>query len=87
MTRKCWELGTIGLHNPADEPESIKFMNDLGNNLKTVNGRYRVAWPWKLSRFELPDNYKMVRARLESLVRNRKRDMNLMKKSNGKGSN
>ena len=39
-----------------------------------------MSWPWRFSKFELPNNHSLAKARLKSLVHNLNKDTMLMKK-------
>ena len=74
MTKQFWELETIGIQSPSDETDTSKFRNNFNTTLRNEDGRYYVSWPWKLGKFELPNNYHLAKARLKSLVNNLHKD-------------
>ena len=54
----------------------------LGNFNKTIeftDSRYLVAWPWKESSPDLPDNYQLAVGRLKSTVQRLRKDPRLLK--------
>ena len=62
---KFWELETIGIKNVTQESEEEELVNEFGNSLVNNDNRYQVAWPWKLPKYELHDNYYVAEARLK----------------------
>ena len=70
MGRAFWDLETIGIKPEIESNEEAKVMEEFNRSIKLVEERYEVSWPWKVSKYELPDNYKLAEARLKSLVSN-----------------
>ena len=71
-----WKLETIDLNDEVEDKEI-----DAGNNgICRKDGRYQVSWPWKLSRYELPTNYKLCEGRLKSVINQLNRDDELFQK-------
>ena len=80
IAKKVWELETIGVKHVTDDAEENEVTKRFNNLIQKNNGRYQVAWPWKLSKYELPSNYKLAKARLKSLVQTLSKDETLLKK-------
>ena len=78
--QKFWELEAIGIQDRTEEIENAELFDQFHKTLQNVNNRYQVGWPWKSSKYELPDNYKLAEARLKSLVNNFQKDKESMTK-------
>ena len=63
-----WMLDTIGISDITEEKEEEQSVNTFKNKLVRNGNRYKVGWPWKISKYELPSNFKLCESRLKSLV-------------------
>ena len=77
---KFLTLETIGLSDVTDTMEDELIMKQLKETTILRENRYRVKWPWKLSRFDLPSNFDLCLTRLKSLVKQLQKDKELFMK-------
>lgn len=73
--KQMCELKTIGIVDSPKvmrEEEALKFVIE---NLKQINGRYYVKWPWNKFHPQLPSNYGIALGRLKSLIRRTNTDI------------
>ena len=75
---KFWDLEVVGIQNVTEEMEDEEVDTKFKNTLVKIGKRYQVTWPWKLSKYELPDNYMLAEARLKSLTDNLNKDKTLL---------
>jgi len=65
MLRKFWEVDSNGVEKfPVTKDEDRMVLSRAQESVKFVNGRYRIATPWKDT---LPNNYLMALNRLRNL--------------------
>ena len=76
---RFWELDVIGIDEVTKESEEEELVQEFEKKLVMNGSRYQVAWPWKCSKYEIADNYKVAEARLKSLVSTFKSDETLIK--------
>ena len=78
MGNAFWDLETIGIKDDDEATEDERVLKRFNKDVKMIENRYEVSWPWKRSKFELPDNYKLARARLKSTVNSCKQNGSLL---------
>ena len=77
---RFWELDVIGIDEVTKESVEEELVKEFESKLMmNEGGRYQVTWPWKCSKYEIADNYKVAEARLKSLVSSFKTDETLLK--------
>ena len=74
VSRALWDLETIGVSNDTDNIEDIRIIDHFNKTITQVWGRYKVCWPWKTSKYELPTNYSLAELRLKSQIKNLKNE-------------
>ena len=68
MLRRFWEVDSSGVEKfPVKNDEDRMVLSRAQESVKFVNGRYRIATPWKDTVSMLPNNYLMALNRLRNL--------------------
>ena len=65
---RLWEFDVVGIENVTKENEDKELIDNLRTSIKKNGERYQVPWLWKLSKYELSDNFGLAESRLKSLV-------------------
>ena len=73
-------LETRRITNSLDVNDGDKASELFKELIYYKDGKYQVAWPWKLQNFDLPVNLDIVSWRMRSLTRRFQRDPDLLKK-------
>ena len=63
-----WSLEMIGIKDPLSTESDDEALEKFCENVKFLNGRYHVTWPWKGDNVDLPDNFGLAFKRMKSLV-------------------
>ena len=63
-----WMQDTIRISGMTEEKEEEQSVKNFKNKLVRNGNRYHAGWPWKISKYELPSNFKLCESRLKSLV-------------------
>ena len=73
---KFWDLESIGISDAPVEDADVSTV--LKQQIKYVDGRYEVGFPWKPGMADtLQDKEKLTRVRLDSLCRKLDKDTDL----------
>ena len=63
-----WSLELIGIKDPLSTESDDEALEKFCENIKFLNGRYHITWPWKGDNVDLPDNFGLAFKRMKSLV-------------------
>ena len=77
-----WKLETIGIRKSPTISDDDKAISESNKSIKMVNERYRVYWPWREVNPDLPNNYKLVYGRLNSVVKRLRENPEMLKMYN-----
>ena len=77
-----WRLESIGIQDYSEESCDKEVLHTFKDTLRYENGRYKVTWPWKREKSDLPDNYTLALGRLKSLINRMKANPNIIKQYN-----
>ncbi|KAL1447379.1 hypothetical protein WDU94_005596 [Cyamophila willieti] len=70
-----WNLETLGIKENPTESEDDLALRNFDNDLRFVNGRYYVSFPWRdVSKLDVQTNYGLALGRLGSLLKRHKED-------------
>ena len=72
-----WRLESIGIKDLTEGACDNEVLHTFEETLLYENGRYKVTWPWKSEKSDLPDNYT-----LKSLIKRMKTNPNMIIKYN-----
>ena len=73
-------LESIGINDSPVETDDNVALQRFTETLKYDNGRYKVTWPWKKDRLDLPENRTLALGRLKSLIHRMKSNPELLQK-------
>ncbi|VDK63835.1 unnamed protein product [Onchocerca ochengi] len=77
------ENGSIqGIQEDPNLHDDQHVLERLRENIKKVNGRYQVTWPWKETKFKLNDNFGLCLGRPKTLIRRFQNDEKFFLKYN-----
>ncbi|VDM93728.1 unnamed protein product, partial [Onchocerca ochengi] len=79
---RFWKLEIIGIQEDPNLHDDEHVLERFRENIKKVNGRHQVAWPWKETNFKLNDNLDLCFGRLKTLIRRLQNDEQLLLKYN-----
>ena len=77
-----WRLESIGIQDLTEGSCDNEALHTFEDTLRYENGRYKVTWPWKGEKSDLPDNYTLALGRLKSLIKRMKTNPNMIKQYN-----
>ena len=66
--RRFWALEQIGIEPDKEKATDEKVHDQFKENIRFVDGRYFVSWPWKEDAESLPTNFNLASGRLQSLL-------------------
>ncbi|VDM94943.1 unnamed protein product, partial [Onchocerca ochengi] len=79
---RFWKLEIIGIQEDPNLYDDEHALEKFRENIRKVNGRYLVAWPWKETNCKLNDNLDLCFGRLKTLIRRLQNDEQLLLKYN-----
>ena len=68
----------MGIADPIDREGDNEALEKFCETIKFVDGRYKVTYPWKRDKSELPDNSKVAMRRMKLLVHRLEGDVSLL---------
>ena len=61
-----WRLESIGIQDLTEGSCDNEVLHTFKDTLRYENGGYKVTWPWKSEKSDLPDNYTLALGLLKS---------------------